>query len=847
MEKIVLGMLAHVDAGKTTLTEALLYKTNTIKKLGRVDKGDATLDTYALEKERGITIFSKEARIKTPEQIITILDTPGHVDFCTEAIRTLSVLDAAILIISGTDDITGHTKTLWQMLGKMKVPVIIFVNKMDMDCPARDVILKRLKSGLDNRLVDFTTYDNAFYESIAENDEKLFEQYMAGENVYDSDISELVMNRKVFPCLYGSALKMQGIDELLHVISTYVRVSQDDETFGAKVYKISRDENGNRVTHMKITGGSLSVRDVIDDEKVTQIRMYSGSRYDAVSSVTGGDICQVYGLNNTKAGMNLGNEKGETTPLITPALKYAIILPEGVDASKAYSLIKDLDEEEPALNITYNEELVEIELELMGQVQLEIIKNIIKERYDMDVSFGAGHIVYKETILDTVEGVGHFEPLRHYAEVHLVISPGDVGSGITFESQCSEDILDKNWQRLIKTHVFEREHRGVLTGSPLTDVHITLVSGKAHNKHTEGGDFRQATYRAIRQGLMQAESMLLEPYYDFTLTVNNSSVGRAITDIEGMCGTYTIAETTPDYTVITGSAPVYTMCDYQKEVISYTKGFGNLSLSLSGYGACHNPIEVIDRIGYNPLADKKGESGSVFCKGGAGYNVPWDQVFDYMHMPLTLNDGNHSERENIAVNKAPYEEITIGTDEIDAIINKTFYSNKRNDNTRKGYTKYKAIMETGSYKPVLASNLPKYMLVDGYNLIFAIDELNDLAKTNVDAARDKLKDMLCNYQGMKHMNVIVVFDAYRVKGHPVSIEEYHNIKVVYTKEAQTADAYIEKFTHEFKGRYDITVVTSDGLEQVIIRGAGCKLISSREFKALMDDVNKEIGGTTSLW
>ena len=845
MKKMVIGMLAHVDAGKTTLTEAMLYKSNTIKKQGRVDRGDAFLDTHSLEKSRGITIFSKEARLKTDKSLITIIDTPGHIDFSAEMERTLQVLDAAILIVSSTDDITGHTRTLWQLLENMKVPVIIFVNKMDMDCPKSDIILKRLKNGIDNHIVDFSHRDEMFYENVAENDEQIFEKYMACNTIDDDDIASMIMERKIFPCLFGSALRLEGVDGVFEILDNYINVSYDSETFGARVYKISRDEADNRITHMKITGGTLKVKDVILGEKVNQIRMYSGSRYTAVSEALAGDICVVTGLNNTKAGEGVGEESGRFTPYIAPVLRYAVILGGGVDVNQAYSKLCRLGEEDPTLNITYNEELKEIEIELMGQVQTEVLKTIIKERFDMDVDFGVGHIVYKETITNVVEGIGHFEPLRHYAEVHLLLSPGEVGSGITFENKCSEDILDKNWQRLIKTHVFEREHRGVLIGAPLTDVVITLMSGKAHTKHTEGGDFRQATYRAIRQGLMKADSMLLEPYYDYILTVDPGNVGRAIGDIEAMCGNYEITEMKPEYVRLSGSAPVSTMCDYHKEVVSYTKGYGSLSLSLAGYGACHNPVEVINMRAYDPLSDRRGDPNSVFCAGGSGFIVPWNEVEQYMHLPSCI----HRDSEETEVRTVIKQdlELSIGTEEIDAILARTFYANKKANGNRKGYARYQSLINNRESKPVKREILPKYLLVDGYNVIFAWDELNELAKVNIDAARDKLKDILCNYQGMKNVNVILVFDAYRVKGHSVSVEAYHNINVVYTKEAQTADAYIEKFTHDNKGKYDITVVTSDGLEQVIIRGAGCKLTSSREFKVEVENINREIAGTTTLW
>lgn len=834
-------MLAHVDAGKTTLSEAMLYESKTIRKLGRVDRKDTFLDTFDMEKNRGITIFSKEARMKLNDAEITLLDTPGHVDFCAEMERTLQVLDYAVLVISSTDNVTGHTRTLWQLLAKSRIPVFIFVNKMDMENAGRDVILKKLSVGLSDKLVDFTNdCCDTFYENVVQNDEECFEKYMEGNMPDREEIAELVAARKVFPVCFGSALRLEGIDGFLNVIEKYTLNPSYKADFSARIYKISRDEQGSRITHMKITGGTLRVKDVILGEKVNQIRMYSGSRYDAVSEVSSGELCVVTGLNNTKAGMVLGAEEGEYTPLLTPVLNYAVKLPEGTDSTLMLSKFLELEEEEPELHIVWNEYLKEIQLELMGEVQTEIIKAMVKERYGVDIDFGAGHIVYKETIADHTYGVGHFEPLRHYAEVHLVLSPNEPGKGITFESKCSEDVLDKNWQRLIKTHIFEKTHRGVLVGAPLTDVHITLVAGKAHNKHTEGGDFRQATYRALRQGLMEAESVLLEPFYDYTLTVPVANVGRAMSDIDAMSGSCTVSETNGVETILVGRAPVASMCDYQKEVQAYTKGFGRLNLTVSGYGKCHNSEEVIERMAYNPDEDRRNESGSVFCANGSGFVVPWYEVKNYMHIGQVSEDGTVSANDDIKTIKSRYdEEVSLGTEEIDAIIEKTFYANKRDKSElRRSFARHKAEETFAKSKPVI--NLPKYMLVDGYNVIFAWDELNMLAKENIDAARDALKDILCNYQAMKKINLIVVFDAYRVKGHNTEIGTYHNINVVFTKEAETADAYIEKFSHENGGKYDITVVTSDGLEQIIIRGQGCKLMSAREFKEEVEAVNREL-------
>lgn len=866
MKKLVTGILAHVDAGKTTLSEGLLYTSGAIRKIGRVDNRDAFLDTYAQERARGITIFSKQARLTFEDTEITLLDTPGHVDFSTEMERTLQVLDYAILVISALDGVQGHTDTLWKLLENYNIPTFIFVNKMDQPGTDGPWILQELKRRLDDGCVDFTNdTSDSFYENAAMAEEAMVEEYLETGELSKEHIIGAIKNRKLFPCYFGSALKLQGIEELLKGIIAYSKEPEYGEHFAARVFKISRDEQGNRLTHLKVTGGSLKVKEMICteewEEKVNQIRFYSGNKFESVSEAKAGCICAVTGLSVTRPGEGLGEEWVEMPPVLEPVLTYRIRLPEGCDAAVMLPKLRMLEEEDPMLSIDWKEEFSEIHAKLMGEVQIEVLTNLIKERFGVEVTFDEGNIVYKESIENIVEGVGHFEPLRHYAEVHLLMEPGDAGSGLVFGADCSEDLLDRNWQRLILTHLYERTHKGVLIGAPITDMKITLKAGKAHLKHTEGGDFRQATYRAVRQGLREAKSVLLEPWYDFRLEVPEGNVGRAMTDIEKMNGKFSmeyddnIMSTAADddrMSVLTGSAPVATMRGYQKELYSYTKGRGRISCTLKGYAPCHNAEEIIEAAGYIPETDLEHPTGSVFCSHGAGVNVSWDEVKEHMHLESILTP---AEEEDYKVNPAfsrREEELWIGQDEVDAIINRTFYSNHPNKANRRRYHKSRGgesastvYFSAEDRRRAFANAAPKekreeYLLVDGYNIIFAWDELNELAQKNIDSARDKLMDILCNYQGYKKCHLMVVFDAYRVKGHDTETIKYHNILVVYTKEAETADSFIEKFSHENSKKYDIVVATSDRLEQMIIMGKGCRPISARDFKDEVSRANQAL-------
>ena len=850
MEKrkhICVGILAHVDAGKTTLSEAILYTAGNLRKFGRVDNGDAFLDTYELERSRGITIFSKQAEVSMEEMDLTLLDTPGHVDFSAEMERTLQVLDYAILVISGADGVQGHTLTLWSLLKRYEIPTFLFINKMDQNGTDKTALLEELQERLSSGCIDFGTKNSdEFYEAVAMEDEELLDQYLESGEIEDEQIRKMITERKIFPCFFGSALKLQGVEEFLNDFGYCTEEKEYPEQFGARVFKITRDESGNRLTHLKVTGKDLKVKTVItsSDEKINQIRIYSGEKYETVNELEAGRICAVTGLSDTYPGQCLGVEQGGYEPVLEPVLTYQMILPEQTSATVMLPKLRQLEEEEPELHIIWNEELQEIQVQIMGEVQIEILKSLIKERFDVDVEFGQGNIVYKETIANTVEGVGHFEPLRHYAEVHLLLEPLERGSGVVIDTQCSEDILDKNWQRLILTHLLEKEHRGVLTGAPITDIKITLAAGRAHQKHTEGGDFRQATYRAVRQGLRMAESILLEPYYKFRLEIPQQMVGRAMTDIEKMHGTFETPDTSKEMAVLQGVAPVSTMQGYQKEVLAYSKGMGRLFTSLNGYAICHNAEEIIEEAGYDPDHDLENPCGSVFCSHGAGYNVSWDEVPEHMHLESVLaKETEEEEFDEIAQRRAYIEDEWIDTDEIDKILEQTFYANQHNKSKWKKKKAarieqdYHSSAEKSSVKRDMSK---KYLLVDGYNVIYAWDELKELLDTNVDAARGKLLDEMCNYQGMKGMELIVVFDAYRVKGHETEITDYLNIHVVYTKEAETADQYIEKFAHTHGRKYDVTVATSDGLEQIIIRGQGCRLLSARELKRDYEEAKAQI-------
>ena len=840
MGKIVVGILAHVDAGKTTLSEGMLYTSGAIRTMGRVDNRDAFLDTYALERERGITIFSKQAVFPLGTTQVTLLDTPGHVDFSPEMERTLQVLDYAILVISGADGVQGHTRTLWNLLRRYEIPTFVFVNKMDQKGTDAEVLLQELKNVLEEGCVDFSTKrDTHFYEEAAVCSEDALEEFLEIGRLKKETLQELFLDRQLFPCFFGSALRLEGVKEFVEQMQELIKVPAYPETFGAKVFKIARDEAGNRLTYLKITGGSLKVKAVIEGQKVNQIRIYSGEKYEAVNEVEAGSICAVTGLSDTYPGEGLGAEQGTYLPVLEPVLNYQVIPTEGDDPILLLPKLRELEEEEPQLHIVWEEALQEIHVQLMGEVQLEVLKTLIYERFGAEVEFGQGNILYKETIQNTVEGVGHFEPLRHYAEVHLLLEPGEPGSGVQCMSVCSEDLLDRNWQRLILTHLMETEHRGVLTGAPITDIRITLVSGKAHLKHTEGGDFRQAVYRAVRQGLKQADSVLLEPYYEYRLELPSENVGRAMTDIERMHGTFGLPQTEADRTILTGMAPVSTMRDYQKEVHAYTRGNGTLQCTLKGYAPCHNTEEVLAATGYDSERDTLHPTGSVFCAHGAGFLVPWYEVKEYMHLPSIMQEkpSDSSEEKQTAYRVSKETDAWIDTEEVDRIIAQSVGANKKQKTLPK-----KKVPEyyKSTSKPKKQEVREEYLLVDGYNVIFAWEDLKDLAQVSIDGARGKLLDVLCDYQGMKKCNLIVVFDAYRVQGHKTEISTYHNIHVVFTKEAETADQYIEKFAHENGKKYNVTVATSDGLEQIIIRGQGCRLLSARELKDEIERTKKTL-------
>lgn len=840
MGKIVVGILAHVDAGKTTLSEGMLYTSGAIRTMGRVDNRDAFLDTYALERERGITIFSKQAVFPLGTTQVTLLDTPGHVDFSPEMERTLQVLDYAILVISGADGVQGHTRTLWNLLRRYEIPTFVFVNKMDQEGTDAEVLLQELKNVLEEGCVNFSAKRDAhFYEETAVCSEDALEEFLETGRLKKETLQELFLERQLFPCFFGSALRLEGVKEFVEQMQELIKVPAYPETFGAKVFKIARDEAGNRLTYLKITGGSLKVKAVIEGQKVNQIRIYSGEKYEAVNEVEAGSICAVTGLSDTYPGEGLGAEQGTYLPVLEPVLNYQVIPTEGDDPILLLPKLRELEEEEPQLHIVWEEALQEIHVQLMGEVQLEVLKTLIYERFGVEVKFGQGNILYKETIQNTIEGVGHFEPLRHYAEVHLLLEPGEPGSGVQCMSVCSEDLLDRNWQRLILTHLMETEHRGVLTGAPITDIRITLVSGKAHLKHTEGGDFRQAVYRAVRQGLKQAESVLLEPYYEYRLELPSENVGRAMTDIERMHGTFGLPQTEADRTILTGMAPVSTMRDYQKEVHAYTRGNGTLQCTLKGYAPCHNTEEVLAATGYDSERDTLHPTGSVFCAHGAGFLVPWYEVKEYMHLPSIMQEkpSDSPEEKQTAYRVSKETDAWIDTEEVDRIIAQSVGANKKQKTLPK-----KKVPEyyKSTSKPKKQEVREEYLLVDGYNVIFAWEDLKDLAQVSIDGARGKLLDVLCDYQGMKKCNLIVVFDAYRVQGHKTEISTYHNIHVVFTKEAETADQYIEKFAHENGKKYNVTVATSDGLEQIIIRGQGCRLLSARELKDEIERTKKTL-------
>ena len=848
------GLLAHVDAGKTTLSESILYQSGAIRNLGRVDHQDAFLDTDEMERERGITIFSKQAVLTWKDTEITLLDTPGHVDFSAEMERVLQVLDCAVLVISGADGVQGHTETLWKLLTRYGIPVFLFVNKMDQEGTDCGKLLAELKSRFSEGCIDFGRVETGaeeVIEEIAVCDEQTMEEYLEKGSVAAASIRRLVAERKIFPCYFGSALHLQGVEELMNGICTYQMQKEYPAVFGAKVYKIARDGQGNRLTYLKVTGGTLKVKDVIGEngDKVNQIRVYSGEKYELLSEADAGKVCAVTGLAETYPGQGLGAEKDSELPILEPVLTYRIILSDDCNVHTMLRDLKLLEEEEPELHVVWIEKSQEIHVQLMGDVQIEILQRIIKERFGVLVEFGEGSIVYKETIAAPVEGVGHFEPLRHYAEVHLRLEPGERGSGIQFDSECSEDVLDRNWQRLVLTHLEEKEHKGVLTGSVITDMKITLTSGKAHLKHTEGGDFRQATYRAVRQGLKKAESVLLEPYYEFRIELPSENVGRAMTDIQNRFGKFEAPETLGEMTVLTGIAPVSTLSGYQKDVIAYTGGRGRISLTLKGYDLCHNQEEVVAARGYDSELDLANPTGSVFCAHGAGFVVDWDEVEEYMHMERTLDQTGEEGLAEVTLPKRRHSSIELTQEELDAIYVRT------PDPVKQNHGPVTVCAKEKDREPGSAYTDPKwerrrrekegrqeYLLVDGYNIIFSWEELRELSEKDIGAARGKLADILSNYQGYRKCTLILVYDAYKVEGNPGEVMKYHNIYIVYTKEAETADQYIEKTVRRIAKDAAVTVATSDGLEQVIILGQGANRMSAPGLKEEIERTLAEVRG-----
>lgn len=892
MKKLVVGILAHVDSGKTTLSEAMLYTAGKIRKLGRVDHKDAYLDTDAQERERGITIFSKQAVFTYDGMEITLLDTPGHVDFSAEMERTLQVLDYAILVINGMDGVQSHTDTLWKLLKRYEIPTFIFVNKMDMEGTDKDAVFPNIRKKLDGDCVDFSSGDRD--EQIAMADERLLDTYLDSGMVEVEDIIEAILDRKIFPCFWGSALKLSGVQELLDAMNTYMVMPAYNAEFGGRIFKISRDAKGERLTYMKVTGGSLKCREQIEgtEGKVNQIRIYSGARYETVEEASAGTVCAVTGLGETSAGQGVGCEQENVFAGLEPVLSYKVSYPEDKDAVVVLRDIRQLEEEEPELHVEFAQETGEIFVKVMGQVQLQVLTQIIKDRFGYLISFGMGRIIYKETLVEPVMGVGHFEPLRHYAEVHLLMEPLEPGSGMQFDTICSEDVLDKNWQRLILTHLEEKEYRGVLTGAPITDMKITVTAGRAHQKHTEGGDFRQATYRAVRQGLMMGECRLLEPVYAFRLEIPTEMTGRAMNDITRMHGRFAQPEIEGEMSILTGTAPVATMQEYQQDVTAYTRGQGKLSCTLQGYEPCHNEDEVLAASTYDPELDMANPASSVFCAHGAGYIVDWYDVYDMMHVkedpgfalagmedvlrnitsePTEADEDNRkrmarerqvagvpvydekeledifvrtygsNSRENAAYNKAGFNRYNKGVSEADWYVKKAAGHGKSKTAGAQTLSAGSKTADTGIARPGAyrkQKGEKEYLLVDGYNVIFAWDDLKALAAVNIDSARDKLIDIMSNYQGYVGCELILVFDAYKVKQNPGSITKHGNIHVVYTKEAETADMYIEKTTHELGRKYKVTVASSDGLEQLIIMGQGALRMSSRGLREEVERVNQ---------
>ena len=850
MKRLTIGMLAHVDSGKTTLSEAMLYRAGAVRRLGRVDHGDAFLDTEEQERERGITIFSKQARLTWKDWEFTLLDTPGHVDFSAEAERAVQVLDCAVLLVSGSDGVQGHTETLWRLLERHRVPTFLFVNKMDQPDTDRDRLLSQLRERLSDGCADLAAPREELWEQAALCDEDLMERYLETGELEDADLSALIVERRLFPCLFGSALKLEGVDALLDTLARFALEPDWREDFAARVFKISRDDRGERLTWMKVTGGSLRVRDLVKgpdwEEKAAQLRLYSGAKFTPAEEVPAGTICAVTGLTRTRAGQGLGGEEDWEGPQLEPVLAYQVLPPDGGDVHTLLGQLRVLEEEDPQLQVEWDERLGEIRLRLMGEVQLEVLSRLMERRFGARVSFGPGRVVYLETIAAPAEGVGHFEPLRHYAEVHLLLEPLERGAGLELDTACSENVLDRNWQRLILTHLAEKTHLGVLTGSPITDMKITLLTGRAHLKHTEGGDFRQATYRAVRQGLMCAQSVLLEPWYAFRLEVPTGNVGRAMTDLQRMGADVQPPSPSGESAVLTGSVPVSAVGGYWTQVAAYTGGRGRFSCAVEGYRPCHNPEEIIAALGYEPDRDVDNPAGSVFCAHGAGFNVPWDQVRERMHLDSGWRpQGERPDpREAAPERREPpmsYESRAALDKELEAIFERAYGPVKRPH-------AFRPVCQSVQPKPKVWKGLKTrdgedYLLVDGYNIIHGVDELRRLAREDLDGARERLIHRLRNYQGWKRCRVIVVFDAYKVKGSPGSVERLGDLFVVYTKEAETADMYIEKTTYALsreRREHRIRVATSDGLEQMIILGHGAVRMTAAELEFEMSQAEGEI-------
>lgn len=843
MKKIVTGILAHVDSGKTTLSEAILYHSGTIRTQGRVDHKNAFLDTNEIEREKGITIFSKQAVIEMSDTYMTLLDTPGHIDFSAETERTLSVLDYCILVISGTDGVQNHTETLWKLLERYSIPTFIFINKMDITTKSKQELLSELHSKLSESCIELSDTD-----SLVLCDEQIMNEYLEADAINDDTVRNAVVRRTVFPCFFGSALKLTGTREFIDSFFKYTKMPAARNEFSARVFKITYDDNGNRLTHIKITGGKLKSKSAVEvtgadgnvsTEKINQIRIYSGEKFSTSDCASQGDVCAITGLNSTYAGGVLGNDYNVENTFLEPVLTYKLEILDNTDIHTALIKLRILEEEDPMLHIIWNEQLREIHIRLMGEVQIEILRRIIKERFDMLVDFGEGAIAYRETIANKVEGIGHFEPLRHYSEVHLILEPQKRGSGITVKSDCSEDLLDKNWQRLILTHIQEKTHLGVLTGSPITDIKITLASGKAHKKHTEGGDFREATYRAIRHGLMRADSILLEPFYKFTMELPTEKIGRAMTDLQQMGAEFSSPVTNGDKSVITGTAPVRTLRHYSSELAAYTQGTGRLTTMLNGYTPCTEADTVITEIGYNPNSDLENPSSSVFCSHGVGVTVPWNEVEEHMHLESALRPAVESY--DFQQNVGEYVSTVINDEELLKIFEKTYGPIKiKNPNAMQKRVKNNAPKPERYIKNKPQLSGKTYLLVDGYNIIFAWSDLKKAAEESLDLARELLINRLCNYCGYTKCELIVVFDAYKVKGNVGSVEKVNNINVVYTKEAETADTYIERVTHELSKKHRVRVATSDGLEQLIILGSGAERVPASDFEAEVKNTEEQI-------